>query len=74
MKLNTLFRSTPVSLIYFLLLIPIPLYFILGIINKLGPDPLRFLEHKYGELGLIFLLITLYFTTFKIWKYQPNEV
>ena len=59
MKLNTLFRSTPVPLVYFILLIPIPLYFLLGIINKLGPDPLRFLEHKYGELGLIFLLITL---------------
>ena len=59
MKLNTLFRSAPVSLVYFILLIPIPFYFLLGIINKLGPDPLRFLEHKYGELGLIFLLITL---------------
>ena len=59
MNLNTLFRSTPVLLVYFILLIPIPLYFLLGIINKLGPDPLRFLEHKYGELGLIFLLITL---------------
>ena len=59
MKLNTLFRSAPVPLVYFILLIPIPLYFLFGIINKLGPDPLRFLEHKYGELGLIFLLITL---------------
>ena len=59
MKLNTLFRSVPVSLVYFILLIPIPLYFLFGIINKLGPDPLRFLEHKYGELGLILLLITL---------------
>ena len=59
MKLNTLLRSAPVSLVYFILLIPIPFYFLLGIINKLGPDPLRFLEHKYGELGLIFLLMTL---------------
>ena len=59
MTINTLFRSLPVPLIYFTLLIPIPLYFFLGIINKLGPDPLRYLEHKYGELGLIFLLITL---------------
>ena len=59
MKPNTLFRSAPISLVYFILLIPIPFYFLLGIINKLGPDPLRFLEHKYGELGLIFLLITL---------------
>lgn len=59
MKLNTLFRSAPVPLIYFILLFPIPLYFYLGVINDLGPDPLKYLEHKYGELGLIFLLITL---------------
>ena len=59
MTLNILFRSLPVTLVYFILLIPIPLYFSLGIINELGPDPLRYLEHKYGELGLIFLLITL---------------
>ena len=59
LRLNTLFRAVPVPLVYFILLIPIPLYFLLGIINKLGPDPLKHLEHKYGELGLIFLLITL---------------
>ena len=59
MTLKTLIRSLPVRLVYFTLLIPIPLYFCLGIINELGPDPLRYLEHKYGELGLIFLLITL---------------
>ena len=59
MTLNILFRSLPVPLVYLILLIPIPLYFCLGIINELGPDPLRYLEHKYGELGLIFLLITL---------------
>ena len=59
MMLNTLSRSLPVPLVYFILLIPIPLYFYLGISNRLGPDPLKFLEHKYGELGLIFLLITL---------------
>ena len=59
MTLNTLFRSLPVPLVYFSLLIPIPLYFFLGVANRLGPDPLRYLEHKYGELGLIFLLATL---------------
>ncbi len=59
MTRKTLFRSLPVPLVYFILIIPIPLYFCLGIINELGPDPLRYLEHKYGELGLIFLLITL---------------
>ena len=56
---SALFRSLPISLLYCILLIPIPLYFYWGIANQLGPDPLRYLEHKYGELGLIFLLITL---------------
>ena len=59
MKFRAIFRHLPVSLLYFILLIPIPLYFYWGVINQLGPDPLRFLEHKYGELGLVFLLITL---------------
>ena len=59
MTLNTLFRSLPVPFVYFFLLVPIPLYFFLGAANRLGPDPLRYLEHKYGELGLIFLLVTL---------------
>ena len=56
---SSLFRSLPISLLYCILLIPIPLYFYWGTVNQLGPAPLRFLEHKYGELGLIFLLITL---------------
>ena len=59
MTLNILLRSLPVSFLYCVLTIPIPLYFYLGIVNKLGPDPLRYLEHKYGELGLILLLVTL---------------
>ena len=59
MKFRVIFKHLPVSLLYLILLIPIPLYFYWGIANQLGPDPLRFLEHKYGELGLVFLLITL---------------
>jgi len=59
MKFRAIFKHLPVSLLYLILLIPIPLYFYWGIANQLGPDPLRFLEHKYGELGLVFLLITL---------------
>jgi sulfoxide reductase heme-binding subunit YedZ len=59
MSFTVLFRSLPVSLLYCILLIPIPLYFYWGVVNQLGPDPLRYLEHKYGELGLIFLLISL---------------
>ena len=59
MTSSSLFRSLPISLLYCILLIPIPLYFYWGTVNQLGPDPLRFLEHKYGELGLIFLLVSL---------------
>ena len=59
MKFKAIFRHLPVSLLYFILLTPIPLYFYWGVVNQLGPDPLRFIEHKYGELGLVFLLITL---------------
>ena len=59
MKFRAIFKHLPVSLLYLILLIPIPLYFYWGVANQLGPDPLRFLEHKYGELGLVFLLITL---------------
>ena len=59
MKFRSIFKHLPVSLLYLILLIPIPLYFYWGVVNQLGPDPLRFLEHKYGELGLVFLLITL---------------
>ena len=59
MKFRAIFKHLPVSLLYLILLIPIPLYFYWGIVNQLGPDPLKFLEHKYGELGLVFLLITL---------------
>ena len=59
MTSSSLFRFLPIPLIYCILLIPIPLYFYWGTVNQLGPDPLRSLEHKYGELGLIFLLVTL---------------
>ena len=59
MKFRAIFKHLPVSLLYLILLIPIPLYFYWGVENQLVPDPLRFLEHKYGELGLVFLLITL---------------
>ncbi len=62
-------KSYKFLLIYIILLFPIPLYFYLGLINKLGPDPVKFLEHKYGELALIFLILTLSITPLlKIFK------
>ena len=54
---------------YIILLTPIPFYFYLGLMNRLGPDPVKFLEHKYGELALIFLILTLSITPLlKIFK------
>ena len=54
---------------YIILLTPIPVYFYLGLMNRLGPDPVKFLEHKYGELALIFLILTLSITPLlKIFK------
>ena len=56
-------------IIYIILLTPIPIYFYLGLMNRLGPDPVKFLEHKYGELALIFLILTLSITPLlKIFK------
>ncbi len=55
--------------LYIILLTPIPVYFYLGLKNRLGPDPVKFLEHKYGELALIFLILTLSITPLlKIFK------
>ncbi len=55
-------KSFKTFLVYIILLIPIPVYFYLGLINRLGADPVKFLEHKYGELALIFLILTLSIT------------
>ena len=55
-------KSYKTLLVYIFLLIPIPVYFYLGVTDKLGPDPVKFLEHKYGELALIFLILTLSIT------------
>ena len=58
-------RSTKnyiILITYIILLTPIPVYFYLGLMNRLGPDPVKFLEHKYVELALIFLILTLSIT------------
>ena len=55
-------KNYRILIIYIILLTPIPVYFYLGLMNRLGPDPVKFLEHKYGELALIFLILTLSIT------------
>ena len=55
-------KNYRILIIYIILLTPIPVYFYLGLMNRLGPDPVKFLEHKYGELSLIFLILTLSIT------------
>ena len=62
MIFSRLLKNYRVLIIYIILLAPIPVYFYLGLMNRLGPDPVKFLEHKYGELALIFLILTLSIT------------
>ena len=62
MILSRSIKSYKSLIVYIVLLIPIPIYFFLGLLNKLGPDPVKFLEHKYGELALLFLILTLSIT------------
>ena len=56
-------------IVYIILLLPIPFYFYLGLLNQLGADPVKFLELKYGEMALIFMIMTLSVTPiFNIFK------
>ena len=69
MIFSRLIKNYRILIIYIILLAPIPVYFYLGLMNNLGPDPVKFLEHKYGELALIFLILTLSVTPLlKIFK------
>ena len=62
MIFSRIIKNYRILIIYIILLAPIPVYFYLGLMNRLGPDPVKFLEHKYGELALIFLILTLSIT------------
>lgn len=53
---NDALRRVPTWVVYVLGLAPIPWLFWLGATGGLGPEPIRALEHRYGLIGLQFLL------------------
>ncbi|MCX7557928.1 protein-methionine-sulfoxide reductase heme-binding subunit MsrQ [Sulfitobacter sp. F26204] len=61
-RFNAVARRIPTWLVYILSLIPAPYYFYLAVTGGLGPDPVKPLEHAYGEIALQLLIIGLCIT------------
>lgn len=57
--LNQLLRRVPVWSVYLLGLLPVPVLFFLGLTGGLGVEPVKALEHEYGELALKLLVAVL---------------
>ncbi|UWQ91137.1 protein-methionine-sulfoxide reductase heme-binding subunit MsrQ [Rhodobacteraceae bacterium M382] len=57
--LNALLRKVPTWGIYLVGALPVPWLFYQGLTGGLGVDPIKALEHEYGELALQLLLIGL---------------
>ncbi len=58
-SLNSVLRSIPVWPIYLLGSLPAVWFFLLGLSNKLGPNPINKLEHLLGEFALQLLILVL---------------
>ena len=56
---NQLLRRLPVWTVYLLGALPAPWLFYLGLTGGLGVEPIKALEHEYGELALQLLILTL---------------
>ena len=54
--LNRGLRRVPVWLVYLVCALPAPWLFWLGVTGGLGPEPIKALEHRLGELALQFLI------------------
>jgi methionine sulfoxide reductase heme-binding subunit len=61
-RLNGVLRKVPVGLVYLLLALPIPYFFVLGLTGGLGAEPIKALEHIYGEWALKLLIAGLLVT------------
>lgn len=60
--INSAARKLPTWGVYILCLLPAPFFFYLALTGGLGPDPVKALEHEYGELALKLLIIGLCIT------------
>ena len=61
-RLNSVARKVPTWVVYLLLALPIPYLFYLGLTGGLGREPIKALEHEYGELALKLLIVGLAIT------------
>lgn len=61
-RVNLGARSIPTWVVYSVLVLPAPYFFYLALTGGLGPDPVKPLEHKYGELALQLLIAGLMIT------------
>ncbi len=59
---NQCFRKLPEWVVYVAAMLPAPVLFYLALQGQLGVDPVKALEHRYGLLGLQFLMATLSIT------------
>lgn len=58
-RINSTARRIPTWVVYILYLLPAPYFFYLALTGGLGPDPVKPLEHEYGEIALQLLIIGL---------------
>ncbi|OED45990.1 protein-methionine-sulfoxide reductase heme-binding subunit MsrQ [Leisingera sp. S232] len=56
---NRILRRLPVWVVYLAGALPAPWLFYLGLTGGLGVEPIKALEHEYGELALQLLILTL---------------
>ncbi len=61
-KINAVVRRVPTWVVYLLLALPIPYFFYLGLTGGLGREPIKALEHEYGEFALKLLILGLAIT------------
>jgi len=58
-RINSVARKVPTWAVYIMYLLPAPYFFYLALTGGLGPDPVKPLEHEYGEIALQLLIIGL---------------
>ncbi len=61
-KINQAARFIPTWVIYILGVLVAAYFFYLGVTNALGADPIKALEHRYGEIALQLLIVGLFIT------------
>lgn len=60
--INSFARKVPTWVVYLIYLLPAPWFFYLAATGQMGPEPIKALEHEYGEIALQLLIIGLAIT------------